>query len=568
MSDESPEEILGQQLWIFISPFLFIIGVFGNLTSLFILSGKSFKRSSVSFSLSALAVVDTGVLVTSLLRHWISHVADIDIRVLFGHAGCKIHVLLSYYLAQLSSWTLVLVTTERAMSVIDPLSIRSISKNRSKTIKIWFAMAFLLFTINSNFIWTTELTYTESDDSYDNSTNEKSYLFTNGSFLDVNEEVTNNLNYSDEEKESFLFSFDQNSKILTENESDSLSNKKTWQAQCYFSNNYYYFTEKVWPSMDFIICVTLPFLIIAVCNVIILIFVYKTVKIRKNDQFSILLKKQNLDQPTSTLSHHVMSEKGQLRDLKKQDIGDFESKISNDLTGNKKAEAIFLKKYNFPSLPVKEYYSFDPLETSSRKNLSTPIKMNSIEAGRLYHNVSDKSKQFNKDETENDDDSELFSNHSTPEFSQAHKNNQTIPKNNLNLQNKVESKYFHSFNQLPKNKKSTVNQQFRAVQTTRKPGPPLTSFTTMLLSLGACFLLTNAPCGIYFILEDYYFRHIKEDRQAGSLMLAHAIVNLLNFANYSANFLLYCMTGSKFRMALKLKLKSLKRVMCFFERFF
>jgi len=80
--------------------------VAGNCISLLVLLGRTFRKSSLSFTLGALAVVDSAVLCTALARQWIMILTDddIDVRSLTGAFGCKIHFFLTYYLSHLLAY--------------------------------------------------------------------------------------------------------------------------------------------------------------------------------------------------------------------------------------------------------------------------------------------------------------------------------------------------------------------------------------------------------------------------------------------------------------------------------
>ena len=71
--------------------------------SLVVLLGRTFRKSSLSVTLGALAVVDTAVLCTALSRQWILFLTndETDVRSLAGAVGCKIHFFLTYYLSHL-----------------------------------------------------------------------------------------------------------------------------------------------------------------------------------------------------------------------------------------------------------------------------------------------------------------------------------------------------------------------------------------------------------------------------------------------------------------------------------
>lgn len=123
-SKDLVEYRIANWLWVYTAPVLLVVGVAGNAVSLLVLLGRAFRKSSLSFTLGALAVIDTAVLCTALTRQWILFLTDdqIDVRTLAGVGGCKLHFFLTYYLSHLSSWTVVVVTIERAVHVGKPIT--------------------------------------------------------------------------------------------------------------------------------------------------------------------------------------------------------------------------------------------------------------------------------------------------------------------------------------------------------------------------------------------------------------------------------------------------------------
>ena len=138
-----------------VSPVLLIGGTLGSCLSVMTLHSSMFRSSSTSFILTALAVTDAGVLNTGLLRRWLLIQFNVDIRLLTAF-GCKIHVLLTYYLHQLSSWTLILLTTERAISVWFPLKCKMLCSKR-RAVGAWITVVILLFGLNAHFLVTFNL---------------------------------------------------------------------------------------------------------------------------------------------------------------------------------------------------------------------------------------------------------------------------------------------------------------------------------------------------------------------------------------------------------------------------
>jgi hypothetical protein len=86
-------------------PFLLVLATIGNTTSVIILQHPSFRKSSTSFILSALAVLDAVLVDTGLLRLWMVNAFNVDVR-LFSSFGCKLHIFLVYFLQQVmtASW--------------------------------------------------------------------------------------------------------------------------------------------------------------------------------------------------------------------------------------------------------------------------------------------------------------------------------------------------------------------------------------------------------------------------------------------------------------------------------
>jgi hypothetical protein len=79
----------------YFSPFLIVIATVGNIMSVIILQHPSFRKSSTSFILSALAIVDLEMVNTGLIREWLLFISNMDVRLL-SPFGCKLHVFLVY----------------------------------------------------------------------------------------------------------------------------------------------------------------------------------------------------------------------------------------------------------------------------------------------------------------------------------------------------------------------------------------------------------------------------------------------------------------------------------------
>ena len=120
-------------IMIYLSPIMVAVGILGNGVSLVIMRSSYFNKSPSSFALSALAVVDSCNLVAGLLIIWVEYKFKIIVNY-ENTAACKLTFFLVYFFAGLSSWTVVAVTLERAISVIFPFKAKEICSRRNTKI--------------------------------------------------------------------------------------------------------------------------------------------------------------------------------------------------------------------------------------------------------------------------------------------------------------------------------------------------------------------------------------------------------------------------------------------------
>lgn len=92
----------------------------------------------------------------------------------------------------------------------------------------------------------------------------------------------------------------------------------------------------------------------------------------------------------------------------------------------------------------------------------------------------------------------------------------------------------------------TTNQS----RTTHHNGPKHSSMTAMLFTLNMVFLFTTSPVSIYNIGYTHWVAEESHQNYA-NLDLWWAIVNMLMYTNNSLNFLLYCLSGTRFRQEVK-----------------
>jgi len=134
-------------------PILFTFGLLGNFLS--VLTLRKRKLTSTSILLTSLAVTDSFVLTNCVLKNWIENMIDFKIHLL-SDAMCKFETFLYYFLLQLSPWLMVLITCERAYSVLRPASVRH-TITIVRTLVAVCLLVIILVGINAHVLYTFNL---------------------------------------------------------------------------------------------------------------------------------------------------------------------------------------------------------------------------------------------------------------------------------------------------------------------------------------------------------------------------------------------------------------------------
>ena len=142
-------------LFRFGSGILILVGTIGNLIAVITLQSRLFKSSPTSFLLSMLALCDVFVLNTGLMNRWLLYAFKIHVRALTRY-GCKIHMLFTYFSHQIASWTLVLLTVERTISVTIPQRCHEFCSRR-RIILVWIGLVVVILCCNIHFFLSFDL---------------------------------------------------------------------------------------------------------------------------------------------------------------------------------------------------------------------------------------------------------------------------------------------------------------------------------------------------------------------------------------------------------------------------
>ena len=158
--NESIDVILIKWMWKICGAFLIFPGLVGNFVAMCVFSKLKITSSSINVHCFVLAIADSIILATVLLRHWIIFTFDFDLRVM-SDLGCKIHNFLTYVFSDFSPWILVSLSCERLMSVYRPFDFRRWCTVKRAIYKL-AAIFIALCIINVHLLWTYELILDEN----------------------------------------------------------------------------------------------------------------------------------------------------------------------------------------------------------------------------------------------------------------------------------------------------------------------------------------------------------------------------------------------------------------------
>jgi hypothetical protein len=194
---------------------IFVIGVIGNLLSVLVFSRSSLRRRSCAVYFLALAITDIASLCASFIDTVLPSYNNVTLtaKSLFI---CKLNPLMVYFTTDLSNFLLAIASIDRAVSIQCPLSSKKFCRARI-AIYIIIAMSITLLFINGHIFWGFEI---------------------------------------DEFIPSIHVCMPSKLKIVYHNEPNSL----------YYDRFY-----AIFDSLDMLFAVVIPFIVMLICNIIILV---------------------------------------------------------------------------------------------------------------------------------------------------------------------------------------------------------------------------------------------------------------------------------------------------------
>ncbi|XP_076464754.1 galanin receptor type 3-like [Babylonia areolata] len=121
--------------WRYCPPVILTLGTVGNVMTLWVLGEPPGRTSSMPLYFTALALSDLTLLYTGLLRNWVKYAFHLDLRDTHP-AVCKVHIFLVYVTGVTSAWFLIMMTTQRALSVLWPHKTRPLRSRRTAFVAI------------------------------------------------------------------------------------------------------------------------------------------------------------------------------------------------------------------------------------------------------------------------------------------------------------------------------------------------------------------------------------------------------------------------------------------------
>jgi hypothetical protein len=194
---------------------IFVIGVIGNLLSVLVFSRSSLRRRSCAIYFLALAITDIASLCASFIDTVLPSYNNVTLtaKSLFI---CKLNPLMVYFTTDLSNFLLAVASIDRAVSIQCPLTSTRFCRARI-AIYIIIAMSVIFLLINAHIFWGFEIT---------------------------------------EVGPSIQVCMPSKSKIVYHNEPNSLA-----------YNRFY----AIFDSLDMLFAVVIPFIVMLICNIIILV---------------------------------------------------------------------------------------------------------------------------------------------------------------------------------------------------------------------------------------------------------------------------------------------------------
>ncbi|XP_071141296.1 probable G-protein coupled receptor 139 [Mytilus edulis] len=159
----SDKRSIGSDVFTYVTPVIFAVGITGNTISLLVFLTKNMRKLSASVYLAALSTADLMALIFYVLVEWIRKgipigSGEVTAPFLESNGVCQIILFMSYSFRFLSAWLVACFTLERYIGVCHPLKRKDVCNLRSSKRIVFFAVI-VSFVIASFRPWLSEVLY-------------------------------------------------------------------------------------------------------------------------------------------------------------------------------------------------------------------------------------------------------------------------------------------------------------------------------------------------------------------------------------------------------------------------
>nr|QVK45663.1 G protein-coupled receptor [Proales similis] len=576
---------LGSKIFLSMCPMLLLFGTCTNIFSLLVLSRKRMRKHSTYVYLAILSVIDLLALWLGLLRDYLAHGYGIYIG---STLLCRLHSFFFYYTLDMSSWILVAVSLDRFLAI----TFRFSSHTRQMLLKlmgrpklICSFLAASLFFLNSHL-----LLYIEVDNSHAEKQNDEFYgeiLFAIYTKL----QQMSTTKFMNQSKTLAPSKFDEDLWKLVEQIGSSLalesktllmmpfefshlnySRSFTSQNSIGVAGEYYNcvinqqkhpyylkFFVNVWPYIDLSTYAIVPFLMMSFCNIAIIknakfstpasmrfprnLSVDQSKESKFNKRKSLKFAKRL--KPKSRHAQHLALNRNEVQGEMVSSAPSYSNDGCSTENINQKSTRFSILKRMCPFSIKNEIQDPNQHECTRRTSdyYLRPRFLNSFQRGRSEHLEMTK-KQVSQ--------TVINSNRrSCPNiFNQIEPQNDTRGK----PLKRMTFVYNHS-------NQSFLNNSLQSRN--------LKMMTVTIISITCIFIALTLPI-MLFIVAEKIGSSSKDERTDGASneisfinfarsfagmdpnckSIIWSLVNTLMYINHSINFVLYCLTGSKFRTEL------------------
>ena len=149
---------IAEYMWLVMSPILLVIGTVGNILSICVLLRKHMRKYSVSVYLVGVACADLGVLYIGLLREWLMHLIEIDLRKTNSFT-CRLQMWLQFLAYTSTAWILAAFSIDRYLAIAWPLFAKRRCTTKLKRAVVFSIPVFIMIWGSHYFLMEKQTTY-------------------------------------------------------------------------------------------------------------------------------------------------------------------------------------------------------------------------------------------------------------------------------------------------------------------------------------------------------------------------------------------------------------------------